>query len=471
MRARRPLGPVEGLRNTRSSLGDGTLGGRSRIATPYNERRLRRPTSVVQAGGPLPRQDRVGRWIVLAPLAQARWRMFGTRFMDEIHLAGGTTTPSGAASTAHLVYNLRTDGMGSAASPPLARMAGSSGTHRGRWYLAAGSDSTDSGSASPSDSLMIYTFATDSWTTGASMPARRDQTAGDMVDGKLHVLGGRTPSDSWNSGPGSTDHFVYDPETDSWGTAAPLPVAGRNMGAFEYGGFLYLLGGGGDAPRDQLIRYNPIADQWVQLADIPEEVQLPDFGVVDGRLFLYGGIVPGGALTTNYAYHFVDDTWRALPASQAKPSPSGAFYDTNNLVDGGRIYSFGGRDASDGEGVDAVEAFVAADHAHERGYDARVNLRQFIAQEITEGGGFGASELGELDNVDLEADAIDDPVTLLGRNPEADVGDEDEWVRANVPPAGVVLQPTPPSSPSLGMLWGDTDGSAFVLPNGTRDDD
>lgn len=44
--------PDESLRNTRRSMGDGTLQGRLRIATPYDPRRLRRATSAITAGNP-----------------------------------------------------------------------------------------------------------------------------------------------------------------------------------------------------------------------------------------------------------------------------------------------------------------------------------------------------------------------------------------------------------------------------------
>lgn len=46
------IDPTESLRNTRRSMGDGTLGGRLRIATPYDPRRLRRATSAITAGNP-----------------------------------------------------------------------------------------------------------------------------------------------------------------------------------------------------------------------------------------------------------------------------------------------------------------------------------------------------------------------------------------------------------------------------------
>ena len=47
MTRRRPIDQTRGLAQTRRSMGDGTVKGRSRIATPHDPRRLRRPGSVV----------------------------------------------------------------------------------------------------------------------------------------------------------------------------------------------------------------------------------------------------------------------------------------------------------------------------------------------------------------------------------------------------------------------------------------
>ena len=57
MTRRKPIDSTRGLVQTRRSMGDGTVKGRSRIATPYDPRRLRRPGSIVQPrrGGPDPR--------------------------------------------------------------------------------------------------------------------------------------------------------------------------------------------------------------------------------------------------------------------------------------------------------------------------------------------------------------------------------------------------------------------------------
>ena len=47
MSKRRPTDAVSGLTQTRRSMGDGTLKGRSRISTPYDPRRLKRPGALV----------------------------------------------------------------------------------------------------------------------------------------------------------------------------------------------------------------------------------------------------------------------------------------------------------------------------------------------------------------------------------------------------------------------------------------
>lgn len=344
-------------------------------------------------------RPQVGRWVTLDGLPSgARWRMFGVRHVDEFHLAGGVTdegvaSPSDAVVT-HEVFDLRTGSWSTAAVLPAGAMAGTSGAWRGEWFLAGGNSGLDGGDDTDSmvDDLRIYDFEADSWSAGTSMPARRDRTAGDMLDGKLHVVGGRAPGGGWNAGDGpSASNYIYDVSAGSWSSGAALPVALDSAGGFAYGGYLYILGGR-DATGSQvatLYRHDPAADEWLTLAAMPEALESPDFGVVDGVLWVYGGTdAAGDALDTVYAYHFVDDTWRTAASVKDKPTLAGAFYDANNLISDGRVYSFGGRDAEFGGGVAAAEALTVADHSHERGYDAHVTRRGGAAGD----GGFDPDE-------------------------------------------------------------------------------
>ena len=71
----------------------------------------------------------------------------------------------------------------------------------------------------------MFDPATNAWKELAPLPRARDHTATAAIDGKLHVIGGRTG--------GSTEkvdqHDIYDPASNTWTSGPPLPT--RALGA------------------------------------------------------------------------------------------------------------------------------------------------------------------------------------------------------------------------------------------------
>ena len=92
---------------------------------------------------------------------------------------------------------------------------------------------------------------------------------------------------------------MYQPATDTWHAAAPLPT-GRNSaaGAAFDGRFLVIGGEDGQEQRvyNQVDAYDPRTDSWTALAPLPTSVQGTGAVVTDGQLFLPGGgSTAGGA--------------------------------------------------------------------------------------------------------------------------------------------------------------------------------
>jgi N-acetylneuraminic acid mutarotase len=70
------------------------------------------------------------------------------------------------------------------------------------------------------------------------MPLARQEISSAALDGKICVIAG------FNSGGGSTsDVQVYDPKTNSWSFAKPLPIVNHHNGAAVADGRLYSFGG------------------------------------------------------------------------------------------------------------------------------------------------------------------------------------------------------------------------------------
>ena len=76
------------------------------------------------------------------------------------------------------------------------------------------------------DTLRIYDLTKKTWSEGALMPTPRGALAVTVLFGRIHAIGGTGPKRiSVNA------HEVYEPDTDSWSTRAPLPTARNHHGA------------------------------------------------------------------------------------------------------------------------------------------------------------------------------------------------------------------------------------------------
>ena len=106
------------------------------------------------------------------------------------------------------------------------------------------------------------------WERAAPCLTKRNSAAGDVINGALHIVGGRQVDG------GNVDtHEVYDIQEDRWCKAAPLPQAQGGLAAAALGGKLYAFGGeffndgGGVYPEGWV--YNPASDSWAALPDMP----------------------------------------------------------------------------------------------------------------------------------------------------------------------------------------------------------
>jgi N-acetylneuraminic acid mutarotase len=59
-----------------------------------------------------------------------------------------------------------------------------------------------------------------------------------VLAGQIHVLGGEGRAAVFAT------HEVYDPATDRWSVAPPLPLARHGLAAAAVDGALYVIGGG-----------------------------------------------------------------------------------------------------------------------------------------------------------------------------------------------------------------------------------
>jgi N-acetylneuraminic acid mutarotase len=128
-----------------------------------------------------------------------------------------------------------------------------------------------------------FDLETNKWEERSPMPTARNHAAIGVVDGKIYVLGGRVGSVFVNASP--TDVVEeYDPATDSWGYARDrMPTARSGTAYGVYEGKIYVAGG--EYLDNQIVgvyrdlqAYDPVADKWTILPDLPT----PRHGLVGG---------------------------------------------------------------------------------------------------------------------------------------------------------------------------------------------
>jgi hypothetical protein len=184
----------------------------------------------------------------------------------KIYLIGGqlrADDPPTTNSYVDTVYELVPEvGEWVAKAPmPTARSSGVTVVLDGLIYVAGGRPPHETDFA-------VYDPAADSWQVLPDMPTARNHFTGAAIDGRVHYVGGRQGLGLGVSM--TTVHEVYDPQTESWTTAAPLLPARSGMNGVVARGCFHVWGGEGPMgmfPDHDF--YDPRTDEWRSLADMP----------------------------------------------------------------------------------------------------------------------------------------------------------------------------------------------------------
>jgi Kelch motif protein len=200
----------------------------------------------------------------------------------------------------------------------------------------------------------MYSPATNTWTTIASLPAPRAWFSGASDGTYIYLLGGvdqnfTTTATLWRYDPvtntyntnlppytiptyfhasaylngkiyriagaaiGTDFHVeVYDIATNSWSMAANYPVANHTLMAATLGSYIYA--GGGNAFPDKTYRYDPSTNTWgdAAIADLPAGRTSAASDVYYGRWILAGGDVNFATSNSVIAWDPATNTWTDL---------------------------------------------------------------------------------------------------------------------------------------------------------------
>ena len=195
------------------------------------------------------------------------------------------------------VHDPKVGGWVARAPMPTARSGGGAAVVNGKIYVAGGR-----GPGGPA--FEAYDPATDKWEKLPDLPSQRNHLAVAALNGKIVVAGGRIA-------PGFTAERlaaveIYNPATRSWTKGAPLPAPRAGIAGAALAGCMFVCGGEGERTHvlgltPNTYGYDPRADRWIKLADLPVPIHgLVGTAVLGERIFLPGGgLTLGGDAPTN----------------------------------------------------------------------------------------------------------------------------------------------------------------------------
>lgn len=156
----------------------------------------------------------------------------------------------------------------------------------------------------------VLKLAGDRWIEGPPLPKPIAEGAPIVHQGRIHIIGGRSPSGAanaqWNDQNDVADHFVFAAGASQWEAAAPLPMARNSTGAASIGGAIHVISGrtvaNGVTPAHHV--YDARSGRWREAAAFPEPRGGIAAATFRGRIVAGGGEIfrPGSVGGTLYTF-------------------------------------------------------------------------------------------------------------------------------------------------------------------------
>jgi len=121
-----------------------------------------------------------------------------------------------------------------------------------------------------------------------------------------------------------------------WSAAAPLPEPVQELSAAVLHGRIYVAGGFDrtGAPTAVAFRYDPVANQWERVADLPAARHHMPLAAVDDTLYAVGGLAEATFVPENTLWIYRDDQnrWESRAPLPAPRGAAGVGVVSGNLV-------------------------------------------------------------------------------------------------------------------------------------------
>lgn len=140
----------------------------------------------------------------------------------------------------------------------------------------------------PLDSTLILTPDGNAWAEGPDMPYAQAYMGTVTIDGLVYLFGGSVPERA-------DDVLIFDSAAETWNSGTPMPIAGSRIAVAAADGAAYLFGGRAEPDGGGLVatmRYDPVADSWQTLANMPGVGTGVSATVVGRQVWILGELIP-----------------------------------------------------------------------------------------------------------------------------------------------------------------------------------
>jgi N-acetylneuraminic acid mutarotase len=282
-------------------------------------------------------------WTAMAPDPHAKTAPSSAVINGKVYVQGFDQDPSGNQSSfvARLsIYDAATNTWSIGASPSLIRQLAMAAAINGKFYVVGGCVMSDCRiGVQGARVLEIYDPASNTWTTGASIPTGRYGAASGVINGKWIVTGGVTECPPCAP---TTVTEIYDPASNTWSSGTPIPTSRELSSSAVVNGLLYVIGGyersSVNASVATVSVYDPVANSWSTRSPMPNPRTGAASGVINNEIYVVGGVPSNAATPANEKYHPASDSWTELaPMLTARQYVSGG-----GAVVNGRLYVIDG---------------------------------------------------------------------------------------------------------------------------------
>ena len=172
-------------------------------------------------------------------------------------------------------------------------------------------------SSAETNAVYRYDPGTDSWTALAPLPVALARARGvysfSPGQGSFFVFGGVNQSTVLDT------TYIYDVSTNTWSTGAPMPAPRYLPNVVYHAGKIFVVGGhDGTSETNQTWEYDPAANTWILgRANIPVPMGGSVADVVEHSIYLVSHLNGGAGSNLHYRYDITLNTWTLMPPAPA----------------------------------------------------------------------------------------------------------------------------------------------------------